>query len=184
MPKIERQLRLYELVCSYAVVEFMAIQERFPHINKRMVQRDLNDLRDAGLIRVKYSRKARGYIKERERPDFNQETEPRRMAHLKRLNRLGTLMRELYNEDIPLWEKKTNEEDGDFQEYTTSKESYNELFPGLSERTRQRDFEVLRNIGYGVFYDHRDHCFYQEDFHMGWAEAPEIIDDDFLNGTW
>lgn len=84
---------------------------------------------------------------------------------MKRLHRLGILMSELVNEDIPLWEKKDNQEDGDSQEYVTAKDSYHELFPGLSERTRQRDFEVLRSIGYDVSYDAVEHCFYQDDHH-------------------
>lgn len=106
------------------------------------------------------------------------------MAHLRRLNRLGTLMRELVNEDIPLWEKKDNEAYGEIREYVTAKDSYNEMFPGLSERTRQRDFEFLREIGYDVSYDPWDHCFKQDDFPLGWAEAPDVIDDDYLNGEW
>ena len=58
------------------------------------------------------------------------------------------------------------------------------MFPGLSERTRQRDFEVLRRLGYLVTYDHRDRCFIQEEFGIGWMDAPEVIDDDYLNGSW
>lgn len=184
MDRIERQLRLYELVCSYAVTGFETIEEAFPDSSRRMVQRDLKDLKDAGLVSVNYVKKAQGYVKEKQRPEFNEDTEPRRKAHLKRLNRIGRLMRELYNEDIPLWEKKDNEEEGDVRDYVTSKDSYNELFPGLSERTRQRDFEVLCRLGYQVTYDHRDRCFIQEEFNMGWMEAPEVIDDDYLNGTW
>jgi len=80
--------------------------------------------------------------------------------------------------------KKDNEEEGNVQEYVTSKNSYNELFPGLSEWTRQRDFEVLRRLGYLVTYDHRDRCFIQEEFGIGWMDAPEVIDDDYLNGSW
>lgn len=184
MPRIERQLRLYELVCGYAITSFEAIAEVFPDMSRRMIQRDLKDLKDAGLVSVKYVRKAQGYVKEKQTPGFNEKTEPRRKAHLKRLHRIGRLMRELYNEDIPLYEKKDNEAEGEVQEYVTSKDSYNELFPGLSERTRQRDFEVLRRLGYQVFYDHRDRCFSQEEFSMGWAEAPEVIDDDYLAGNF
>ena len=182
MERIDRQLRLYELVCSYAVTGFETIEEAFPGIGRRMIQRDLKDLKDAGLVSVNYVKKAQGYVKQR--PEFNEDTKPRRKAHLKRLNRIGRLMSELYNEDIPLWEKKDNEEEGDVRDYVTSKDSYNELFPGLSERTRQRDFEVLCRIGYQVTYDHQDRCFIQEEFNMGWMEAPEVIDDDYLNGTW
>ncbi len=184
MERIDRQLRLYELVCSYAVTGFETIEEAFPGIGRRMIQRDLKDLKDAGLVSVNYVKKVQGYVKEKQRPEFNEDTKPRRKAHLKRLNRIGRLMSELYNEDIPLWEKKDNEEEGDVRDYVTSKDSYNELFPGLSERTRQRDFEVLCRLGYQVTYDHQDRCFIQEEFNMGWMEAPEVIDDDYLNGTW
>lgn len=66
MSRMKRQLRLYELVCGYAITSFQAIeQEVFPYKNIRMIQRDLKDLKDAGLIAVKYSRKGRGYIKEK-----------------------------------------------------------------------------------------------------------------------
>ncbi|MEY8336974.1 hypothetical protein AALB16_02950 [Lachnospiraceae bacterium 62-35] len=184
MPRIERQLRLYEFVLQYAIAEFTAICEIFPY-NMRLLQRDLADLKAAGLVGVKYSRKAKGYVKTGI-PEFNEKTAPCKKAHLKRLNRLGRLMSELENEDIPLWEKRDNQGDGDFREYLTSKDSYNQLFPGLSERTRQRDFEVLRHIGYEVSYNPFDHCFLQDDysFHLGWVDAPDEMDDDFLDGTW
>ncbi len=139
--------------------------------------------------RVRESRthgSVRGWHREVPVYSTNDKGKPCKMAHLKRLNRLGTLMSGLSNEDIPLWEKKDNEESGDVQEYVTAKDSYKELFPGLSERTRQRDFQVLRNIGYNVFYNPVEHCFYHDEyrFPLGWVDVPDEIDDDFVNGTW
>ena len=58
MDRIERQLRLYELVCSYAVTGFETIEEAFPDSSRRMIQRDLKDLKDAGLVSVNYVKKA------------------------------------------------------------------------------------------------------------------------------
>lgn len=184
MVRIERQLRLYEVVCQLAIVQFSDVCEIFPY-NMRLLQRDLADLRDAGLVSVKYSKKGKGYVKTGV-PEFNEGTKPCKKTHLKRLHRLGVLMSELVNEDIPLWEKKDNQENGDVQEYVTSKDSYNELFPGLSERTRQRDFEVLRNIGYDVGYIPDEYRFYQDDyrFPLGWSNVREEIDDDFVDGNW
>ena len=77
-------------------------------------------------------------------------------------------------------------ESGDVQEYVTAKDSYNELFPGLSERTKQRDFEVLRRIGYKIFYDPAEHCFCHDDycFPLSWIDTPDEVDDDFVEGTW
>lgn len=184
MPRLERQLRLYEVICKYAIVQFSSVCQVFPY-NMRLLQRDLADLRDAGLVSVKYSRKGKGYIITGI-PELNEKAAPCKKAHLKRLNRLGRLMSGLENEDIPLWEKKDNEEDGDVREYFTAKDSYNQMFPGLSERTRQRDFEVLRNIGYQVFYDSADHCFYQDEdrFTLVCEPLRDEIDDDFVDGTW
>lgn len=183
MVRIERQLRLYEVVCQLAIVQFADACEIFPY-NMRLLQRDLADLRDAGLVSVKYSKKGKGYVKTGV-SEFNEAVKPCKKAHLKRLHRMGVLMSELVNEDVPLWEKKDNQENGDFQEYVTSKDSYNKLFPGLSERTRQRDFELLRNIGYDVCYIADEHRFYQDDycFPLGWTDAPEVIDDDFMDGA-
>lgn len=93
-------------------------------------------------------------------------------------------MSELANEDIPLWMKKDNQADGCVKEYVTAKDCYQELFPGLSERTRQRDFEMLQKLGHQIFYDFSEHCFSynEDDFCLGWVDAPEKIDDDFLDG--
>ncbi|MDE6897532.1 MAG: hypothetical protein K2P43_15385, partial [Lachnospiraceae bacterium] len=68
MDRIERQLRLYELVCSYAVTGLETIEEAFPDSSRRMIQRDLKDLKDAGLVSVNYVRKAKGYVKEKQSP--------------------------------------------------------------------------------------------------------------------
>lgn len=50
MSRIERQLWLYELVCGYVITSFEAIAEVFPDMNRRMIQRDLKDLKDAGPL--------------------------------------------------------------------------------------------------------------------------------------
>lgn len=161
--KLERQLLMYDIFSGCMVTRMEDITARLP-IQKKMIQRDIRDLTDAGLIHVVYSRKEQGYV-DSGQPGFNETVTSRRRDHLKRLNRLGRLMKELYNEDIPLWEKKEREELwGEQEEYMTSKQSYREMFPDISERTRQRDFEVLCNIGYEVWYHNAEHCFIQQ-FH-------------------
>ena len=182
LPRIERQLLLYDCVCRCEITMFGIVCEFYPY-NMRLLQRDLAALRDAGLVAVKYSKKAKGYIKTGV-PAFEQKAKPRRKAYLVRLNRLGRLMSELENEDIPWEEKKENRENGEEQEYFTAKDSYNQLFPGLSERTRQRDFEVLRNIGYWVSYNAEEHYFDQGEFSFAWCYASRVIDRDYLEGNW
>ena len=61
MPRLERQLRLYEVICQYDIAQFSDICEVFPY-NMRLLQRDLADLKEAGLVSVKYSRKGKGYF--------------------------------------------------------------------------------------------------------------------------
>ncbi len=58
------------------------------------------------------------------------------------------------------------------------------MFPGLPERTRQRDFEILRKPGHQIFYDSAEHCFSynEDDFCLNWMDAPDKIDDDFPDG--
>lgn len=155
LSKIQRQLLLYEIFYYCEVTEFDEITSRLP-INKRMIQRDIIDLRDAGLADIVYSRQDKGYIK-RDTPEFNESAAGRRRQYLKRLYRLGTLMLELENEDVPHWEKDDEDEEG--KKYFTAKDSYYELFPDSSERTRQRDFQTLSQIGLRVGYDNRDQCF-------------------------
>lgn len=74
LPRIEWQLRLYEMVCQYVIVQFSDVCEIFPY-NMRLLQRDLADLRDAGLVSVKYSKKGKGYVKTGV-PKFNEKAKP------------------------------------------------------------------------------------------------------------
>lgn len=70
LPRIERQLRLYEMVCQYVSVKFSDVCEKFPY-NMRLLQWDLADLKDAGLVSVKYSKRGKGYVKTGV-PEFNE----------------------------------------------------------------------------------------------------------------
>ncbi|MCI8295128.1 MAG: hypothetical protein HFG22_04465 [Lachnospiraceae bacterium] len=175
MSKLERQLKLYEVLLPYAIAQFSEICQVYPY-NKRLLQRDLADLKAAGLVAVKYSRKGKGYVKTGI-PDFEEDVPPKRKMYLKKLDRLGRLLSELVNED---------QEEGDPQGCVTAKVCYDTLFPGLSERTRQRDFAILRKLGHQIFYDHVDHCFSynEDDFRLGWVDAPKKIDDAYLDGVW
>lgn len=173
---VKRQLRLYELLCRYPIVQYEDIMEIYPY-NKRMLQRDLADLRDAGLVEVKYSRKAGGYVKTGT-PGMKEGVNPGREIYLKSLNRLGRLMAELENEDVPFEDKE------ECQEYLTAKESYHMLFPEMSESTRQRDFQLLSEIGYVVRYDSSGRYFWTDGFEFSWQDAPEQLDEEYLDGNW
>lgn len=171
LTRTERQLLLFGILwqssCQYEAASLASITRRLP-VSRRTIQRDIGDLTDAGLVCMEYSKKKRGYVWADEwagTPEFKEDATGRRRQHLNRLNRLGTLMTEMENEDVPLWEKNWDEKTyGISKKRFTSKVSYYEIFPDSSERTRQRDFETLRRIGFIVYYDDYDHCFKQWEF--------------------
>ena len=96
----------------------------------------------------------------------------RKLLHLKRLCRIGLLMRELGN-DSP-----DQDEIFDRKSLKSIKQSYEELFPEIPDRTRQRDFTVLRNIGYPIeyireyrYYNAWDYAGFRDDFGLFWEEG-------------
>jgi hypothetical protein len=115
-----------------------------------MLQRDVKDLIDAGLISVMFSKEKQAYIKSNQEVSFHEDKKkPNRTKHLKMLNRQGTLMRKLNNEEI------RSEEKYDRKTYTSCKDVYEQLFPEESARTRQRDFQTLYRIGYPIKYNRK-----------------------------
>lgn len=161
LTKTERQLLLYEVFHRFYGQELDTIFSVLP-IERRMLQRDVKDLIDAGLISVTFSKEKQAYIKSNQAVSFHEDREkPNRTKHLKRLNRIGTLLRKLYNDEISSKEKY------DRKKYTSCKEVYERLFPKENDRTRQRDFQTLYRIGYPIkynrniqyyeFYDDGDH---------------------------
>ena len=61
LTKLERQLLMYDIFFQCTVIEFVEITNLLP-INKKMIERDIKDLTDAGLISVAFSKKENGYI--------------------------------------------------------------------------------------------------------------------------
>lgn len=145
----ERQLLLYDIFKGSEQVEYEDITSRLP-IGKKMVQRDIKTLTDAGLIRIRYSKKDKAYIHDSENPpSFNENAKGKYRVHLVKLRRIATLMNELSTDTDSYYE-----EAGDA--YYSCKTCYYELFPEANERMRQRDFRHLNNIGYTVTYDNCD----------------------------
>lgn len=145
----ERQLLLYDIFKGSEQVEYEDITSRLP-IGRKMVRRDIKALTDAGLIRIKYSKKEKAYIHDlASPPSFNESVRGKYWIHLMKLRRIATLMDELYMETDSYYETE-----GDA--YYSCKTCYYELFPEANERMRQRDFKHLNNIGYTVTYDNND----------------------------
>ncbi len=141
----DRQLLMYDIFKSCEQVSYEEITSRLP-VGKKMIQRDIRILTDAGLICVQYSRKDRAYIHSVQKPAFLESATGKYRTHLLKLRRMATLMKELWTDQTSYYY-----EDGD--DYDSCKKCYYELFPEANERMRQRDFEQLNKIGYHINYD-------------------------------
>ena len=145
----DRQLLLYDIFKGSEQVEYEDIITRLP-ISKKMIQRDMKVLTDAGLIRVNYSKKDKAYKHDKSsRPSLNEKIKGKPRLHLLRLRRIATLMNGLCTDRNSYYE-----DEGD--NYYSCKTCYYEFFPEANERMRQRDFEQLNRIGYTVSYDNTD----------------------------
>ena len=187
--KMARQLQIYDLLAGVkngAVYSPTEIMSSFG-ISRRMLQRDLKDLRDCGLINVRYDKTEDRYILA-ETISSDESIPIRRRQHLQRLFRIGTLINGLtrtYTNELAHYEfgiqefeeyladakndPENNSPDDietmrefyipqDFEFYDLKAEYYS-LFPDSNERTRQRDFEELNRAGFNIYYSRKHRAF-------------------------
>jgi predicted transcriptional regulator len=138
--KTERQLLLYEIIFTSKQIEIEDVMKRLD-AGKKMIQRDIIDLTDAGLVKLEYSRKEKAYLKGEPTNIINEPQGTRRFQYLNKIVRLAQFMEELSSEstDVSL----------DYNCRTR----YEEMFPQVSERTRMRDYKTLDHIGYHIRWD-------------------------------
>ena len=94
--QIERQLILYDVFISLEEVTYGDIRFALPKVEKRTLQRDIKDLKDAGLICVSYSKERKAYIhlemeqEENESKNINEKDgiSKKKKQHLVRLQRV------------------------------------------------------------------------------------------------
>ena len=173
--KMTRQLKIYYRLTASKIIGPNDIMREFD-ISRRMLQRDLKDIRDCGLCNVKLDRANNNYIKT-DGAVFDESAPDRRRAHLLRLYRIGTLIwsfPHISTDTLHTYENLLEEyEDAlqdsltdpeqyppeelpdkpDFPDLPDLKSQYYELFPDSNERTRQRDFEELNRAGFKIYYD-------------------------------
>lgn len=144
----DRQLLLYDIFIGSRQVSYEDITSRLP-IGKKMIQRDIRILTEAGLISVQYSRKDKAYIHSEREPVFNDNAKGKQRTHLMKLRRIAALMTGLYTDNTSYYE-----DDGD--DYYSCKKCYYEMFPDANEKMRQRDFKQLNRIGYVICYENTE----------------------------
>lgn len=148
-------------------------------ISLRSLQRDLKDFRDSGLINLKYNKIEDRYVEDKS-PVKHEEIDARRMQHLIRLHRIGTLTVSLsqtlahdleeykygvkyfneYLEDAKENPEENTPEDIEMMRefyipklnFHDLKAEYYALFPDSTERTRQRDFAEMNKAGFEIYY--------------------------------
>ena len=154
LKQIERQLILYDIFQQNTEdTRISTIMFHLPGMNLRMLQRDVRDLTDAGVIQVYFSRAKKAYINCDEYRDISEYSEGIQRRIVNKRKTLGT------KEDVSLKKKEHFERLQrlttlmSYEVYQNAKELYFNLFPETTERMRKRDFEVLRHIGFCAGYD-------------------------------
>ena len=97
--KTERQLLLYEIIFTSQMIEMADVMKRL-NAGRKMILRDITDLTDSGLVKLRYSRKDKVYLKEIPTGILNEPEGTRRYQYLKKLIRLAEFMEELSSASI------------------------------------------------------------------------------------
>ena len=137
VPRTPRILSIFHLFKHCQEVSFKEITDQMP-IGRKTIVRDIELLRQAGLLNIRYSKRLRAFVPAdgdsmicRETPQFPDSKQQR--LYMKKIIRLTALMCAMNEKSDPaVW--------------------YRANYPELSRRTMQRDFSELREIGYRTYY--------------------------------
>ena len=132
--KTSRLLVVFHLFRHCQEVSFKEITDMLP-VSEKTVYRDIQILKRAGVLQIRYSKRQEAFVPASlnfTEPDWPENQTQRR--YLEKIRRLCTLMVQIEEAEDPVaW--------------------YRERYPGLSDRTRQRDFKELSKIGYRIVYN-------------------------------
>ena len=132
--KTSRLLVVFHLFRHCQEVSFKEITDMLP-VSEKSVYRDIQILKRAGVLQIRYSKRQEAFVPASlnfTEPDWPENQTQRR--YLEKIRRLCTLMVQIEEAEDPVaW--------------------YRERYPGLSDRTRQRDFKELDKIGYQIGYN-------------------------------
>ena len=137
--KTSRILSVYHLFLHCEEVSYQEFTLNFG-VSQRTALRDIRLLQQAGVLEAQWNRARQAFVPVTLEP-FPMEVQENktRQKYLEKLRRLCILMQRMSWEDS---------EDG-----MNKVELYRTLFPGIPDRTRQRDFKELEQLGYEVWYE-------------------------------
>ena len=150
---ISRMSRILTIYHLFANCREVSIREVVPAVSHRTFLRDLQLLENAGVLKTGFSKKDNAYIPLELKPFEPNlpEGKPQR-DYIEKIRRLCILMNELY--------------DFEDEERPLHIELYQELFPNVHVRTRQRDFAELAKLGF-TSRRYIDYIFEDEDDYDG-----------------
>ena len=137
--KTSRILSVYHLFLHCQEISYQEFALNFG-VSQRTALRDIRLLQQAGVLEARWDRARQAFVPVTLEP-FPMEVQENktRQKYLEKLRRLCILMRRMS------WV--------DYEDGTNKVELYRELFPNTPDRTRQRDFKELEQLGYEVWYE-------------------------------
>ena len=145
--KFSRQLMVFaKFYTAFGGIELDDIKTIVPNINQRTLNRDLDDLKRAGLIDIAYDRKEKSYIRKSGGRFYCPYLPVQYMANAARNMHLDKLIRLVKFMEWTLGNTAPSKES-----YTSW---YKKAFPGLSERTMKRDVRELEKIGIYICHEY------------------------------
>ena len=120
-------------------IELDDIKAIIPNMNQRTLNRDLDDLKCAGLIEIAYNRKEKSYIRKSGGRFYCPYLSVQYTANIARSKHLDKLIRL-----VKFMEWMLDNAGASKVSYTSW---YKKEFPSLSERTMKRDVQELEKIG-------------------------------------
>lgn len=139
LTKTSRILSVYHLFLNCQEVSFQELKQQF-EVSEKTSLRDIRLLERAGVLEARYDRNSRAFypVSLEVQPMAEEENQTRK-KYLEKIRRLCILMARMAEED---------NSDG-----MNKIALYREILPGISDRTRQRDFQELEKLGYRASYD-------------------------------
>lgn len=136
--KLSRILSVYHLFLNCQEVSIQEFALNFG-VSLRTALRDIRLLRQAGVLEARWNRMTKAFVPVTlELLPMEKQENQTRQRYLEKLRRLCILMGRMAQEE---------QNDG-----MNKIELYRHIFPGISDRTRQRDFTELEKLGYNAWY--------------------------------
>lgn len=147
--KTSRVLSVYHLFRNCQEVSFQELEQQLG-MGRRTAYRDIRLLRQAGALDARYDRTLGAFVPVSLEPfPMEKQENQTRQKYLEKIRRLCALM-----------ERMSWEDGYDAVNPVSKTDLYREIFPGASDRTRQRDFQELDKLGYRAYYE------------KGWEDEP------------